>query len=204
MIIKNIESKIRLVTIAIISILVMSITICLAVIFFAYKQVALARQVVYVLESGIPKAAMQTDMHLNRPIEYHGHVEMFHQLFFTLTPDEKHIQQQMSKAFYLIDESGGREYNNLREKGFFNSILSSSAVSTLQTDSIIIDAKRSHFTYYGKAKIARKTSILTRSLITEGYLTDIPRSENNPFGALINTWKTIENKNLKNDQRNSY
>jgi hypothetical protein len=43
-----------------------------------------------------------------------------------------------------------------------------------------------------------------RSLITEGYLKDIPRSENNPHGLLITGWKTLENKDLENVQKNSF
>lgn len=40
---------------------------------------------------------------------------------------------------YLIDDSGLKQYNNLKEKGYFNTILASSATVTIMTDSIKID-----------------------------------------------------------------
>jgi len=105
---------------------------------------------------------------------------------------------------YLIDESGVEQYNNLKENGYFNSILSSSSVLTLQTDSIVLDMPRHYFRYYGKLKIDRRSSTVTRSLITEGYLKDIPRSDNNPHGVLITNWKTLENKDLEDVQKNTF
>ncbi len=105
---------------------------------------------------------------------------------------------------YLVDESGALQYNNLKEKGFFNSILSSSSVLTLQTDSIQLDMVNKRFIYYGKQIIDRRSSTVTRSLITTGNLKDIPRSDNNSHGVLITNWKTLENKDLSNVQKNQF
>ena len=105
---------------------------------------------------------------------------------------------------YLVDESGVQQYNNLKEKGYFTSILSTSSVLTLQTDSIYLDMPRKYFRYYGKQEIDRRSTQVTRSLITEGYLRDIPRSQNNPHGVLITGWKTLENKDLSNVQKNTF
>ncbi len=109
----------------------------------------------------------------------------------------------MKKAMYLVDESGASQYNDLKENGYFNSILSSSSVLTLQTDSIALDLARKYFRYYGKLRIERRSATVVRSLVTEGYLRDIPRSENNPHGVLITGWKTLENKDLEYVQKNN-
>jgi hypothetical protein len=77
-------------------------------------------------------------------------------------------------------------------------------VLTLQTDSILLDMPRHYFRYYGRLKIDRRSSTLTRSLVTEGYLKDIPRSDNNPHGVLITGWKTLENKDIDHVQKNSF
>jgi conjugative transposon TraK protein len=148
--------------------------------------------------------ASQTDMQMNRPAEYRADVDLFHSLFFSLTPDDKYIEYQLKKAMYLVDESGVQQYDNLKENGFFNSVLSSSSVLTLTTDSIALDMPRHYFRYYGKLKIDRRSSTVVRSLITEGYLKDIPRSDNNPHGVLITNWKTLENKDLENVQKNTF
>lgn len=202
MIIQNIESKIRLATVLSLGSLIASIIICGFVSVSAYKQVANARQSIYILDNDIPILAKQANMQMNRPAEYKAAVGLFHSLFFNLTPDDKHIEYQMSRAMYFVDETGVGQYNNLKEKGYFNSILSSSSVLSIQTDSIVLDQNR--FRYYGKQKIDRRSATITRSIITEGELIDIPRSENNSHGVLITNWKTIENKDLSNVSKNTF
>ncbi|WP_158826941.1 conjugative transposon protein TraK [Mucilaginibacter lacusdianchii] len=205
MIIKNIETKVRLATFLSAGSFVCALGMVGLVSFFAYRQVAVARQSVYVLDaSSMPLLARQTDVSMNREAEYRSDINRFHSLFFTLTPDDKYIEYQMKQAMYLVDESGVLQYNNLKEKGFFNSILSSSAVLTLQTDSIYLDMPHRYFRYYGKQKIDRRSSTIIRSLVTEGYLKDLDvRSNNNPNAVLITRWKTLENKDLDNVQKNN-
>ncbi|NVM66929.1 conjugative transposon TraK protein [Mucilaginibacter sp. SG538B] len=204
MIIKNIEDKIRLATIIAIGSLITSVTIVAITSFYAYRLVGASQRNIYILDNNVPIFAKQTDMQINRPAEYRAHVDVFHSLFFSLTPDDKYMEYQMKKAMYLVDESGMQQYNDLKEKGFFNSILSSSSVLTLQTDSIVLDIPKHYFRYYGRLKIDRRSSTVIRSLITEGYLKDIPRSDNNPHGVLITNWKTLENKDLEDVEKNTF
>jgi conjugative transposon TraK protein len=205
MIIKNIESKIRLATFLSAGSFLCALAMVGIVSFFAYKQVAIARKSIYVLDANsTPVLARQTDVQMNRAAEYRSDIIRFHSLFFTLTPDDKYIEYQMKQAMYLVDESGALQYNNLKEKGFFNSILSSSAVLTITMDSVYLDMPHKYFRYYGKQKIDRRSSTLTRSLVTEGYLKDLDvRSDNNPNAVLITQWKTLENKDLDNVQKNN-
>ncbi len=204
MIIKNIEAKIRLATWVAFGSFITAIILTIIVSAYASRQVADARKSIYILNNNVPLQAIQTDMQLNRPAEYRADVNLFHSLFFSLTPDDHYIEYQMKKAMYLVDQSGMEEYNDLKENGFFNSILSSSSVLTLQTDSIALDMPKHYFRYYGKLKIDRRSSTVLRSLITEGYLKDIPRSDNNPHGVLIINWKTLENKDLQDVQKNTF
>ncbi|WPU96463.1 conjugative transposon protein TraK [Mucilaginibacter sabulilitoris] len=204
MIVKNIEAKIRLATWVAMGSFLTSIILSAICCSYAYRQVSDARKSIYILSNGIPQQANQTDMQVNRPAEYRADIDLFHALFFSLTPDDKYIEYQLKKAMYLVDESGADQVNNLKENGFFNSVLSSSSVITLQTDSISLDMTKRYFRYYGKLKIDRRSSTVIRSLITEGYLKDIPRSDNNPHGVLIMNWKTLENKDLENVQKNTF
>lgn len=205
MIIKNIESKVRLATFLSLGSFITSILIVAIVSFFSYRQVAETRKSIYILDSNsIPILAKQTDIQMNRAAEYRAHINLFHTLFFNLTPDDKFIEYQMKQAMYLIDESGALQYNNLKEKGYFNSILSSSAVLTIRTDSIFLDEPRKYFRYYGTQKIDRRSTTITRTLITEGYLSDLEkRSDNNPHAVLITRWKTLENKDISNVSKNN-
>jgi conjugative transposon TraK protein len=204
MIIKNIEAKIKLATFIAAGSFLTALCIVGLNGFYTYQMVSNAQKSIYILDNNIPILARQTDVQMNRPAEYQAHVDLFHSLFFSLTPDDNYMEYQMKKAMYLVDESGMQQYNNLKENGFFNSILSSSSVLTLQTDSIAIDLPKHYFRFYGKLKIDRRSSTVVRSLITEGYLKDIPRSDNNPHGVLITNWKTLENKDLQDVEKNSF
>jgi len=204
MIIKNIEAKIRLASFVAAGSFITSIILALIVCFFAFNQVSKAGKTIYVFSNGEALKATATDMQTNRPAEYRAVIDQFHSLFFSLTPDDKYIEYQMKKAMYLVDASGVEMYNDLKENGYFNSILSSSSVITLQTDSIFLDVPRKYFRYYGKEKIDRRSSTVTRSLITEGNLVDIKRSDNNSNGVLITNWKTLENKDLENVPKTTF
>lgn len=203
MIVKNIEAKVRLATFISAGSLATALLIVGINTWYSSRLVSNAQKNIYILDNNIPLQARQTDMQMNRPAEYRADVELFHSLFFSLTPDDNYMEYQMKKAMYLVDESGMQQYNDLKENGFFNSILSSSSVLTLQTDSVAVDMAKKYFRYYGKLKIDRRSSTVVRSLITEGYLKDIPRSDNNPHGVLITSWKTLENKDLKDVEKNS-
>ena len=203
MIIKNIEAKVRLATFVAGGAFLTALVIVGINSWYAYRLVSNSQKNIYILANNIPLEARQTDMQMNRPAEYRADVDLFHTLFFSLTPDDNYMEYQMKKAMYLVDESGMQQYNDLKENGFFNSILSSSSVLTLQTDSVAVDMQKKYFRYYGKLKIDRRSSTVIRSLITEGYLKDIPRSDNNPHGVLITNWKTLENKDLKDVEKNS-
>lgn len=200
--IKDIESKIRISKITAIVAIISACVIVIAALIYTYSVINLSNKTIYVLSDNTPIMALRTDFEMNRPAEYKAQIDYFHSLFFNLTPDDVFIDNQMKKAMYLIDESGIQQYRNMKEKGFFASILASNSILKLQTDSISLDLTNKTFVFYGKQIIDRKTSRLTRSLITSGSLLDIPRSENNSHGVLIQNWKTLENKDI--DFREKY
>lgn len=148
------------------------------------------------MDNDVPVLVKQTGTEVNLEVECKSHINLFHTLFFTLPPDDEFIKYNMEKAMYLIDDSGLKQYNNLKEKGYFNTILASSATVTIMTDSIKVDMNNLSFEYYGIQRIERETSILKRQLVTTGKLRQIPRTENNPHGLIITDWKTILNKDL--------
>ena len=195
--IASIEKKFKLSLMVSIGSLVTSLIMVAMVLFYAFNLIQKERKKIYVLDSQTPVLVRQTDMSVNREIEVKSHVNMFHTLFFTLPPDDEFIQNSMNKAMYLVDESGLKQYNTLKEKGYFNQILASSASLSLKTDSVKIDLDGYKFTFYGTQRIERETSILKRAIVTEGSLRDVPRTENNPHGLIITDWKTIFNKDLE-------
>ena len=71
-------------------------------------------------------------------------------------------------------------------------------------DSIRFSKEDMSFTYYGRQRIERRTSVLMRELVTEGFLKRVPRTENNPHGLLIVNWRTILNKDLEQRTKSNY
>lgn len=159
------------------------------------KMSASLQQKVYVLSNGKVLEALLTDRRENLRVEAIDHISTFHRYFFGLDPDEKTIKSNTGKALYLADASAKRQYDNLLESNYYSNIIAGNISQEIQTDSISIDLEHApfYFKYHGKQILTRTGSIVTRQLITEGYLRTVSRSENNPHGFLIENWKTLEN-----------
>lgn len=203
-VLKNVENKIKLVMIISILFLTGCIVISLGSIIIAKGMVDDAHKKVYVLDGNVPVLVKQTDMSETLDVEAKSHIELFHHLFFTLAPDDKYIQYTMQKAMYLIDETGLAQYNALKEKGFYNNVIGTSTICSIFCDSIKLNTDSLTFTYYGRQRIERRTSILMRQIVTAGNLRRVPRTENNPHGLLITNWRTLENKDIEEKQKHDY
>ena len=204
MVIKNLENKIKLVLIICSLCLGGCVVVSLGSIWTARTMVDDAHKKIYVLDGTVPILVNRSTMEETLDVEAKSHVEMFHHYFFTLAPDDKYIKYTMEKAMYLIDESGLAQYNALKEKGFYGNIMGSSAVFSIFCDSIRFNRDSLTFTYYGRQRIERRTSILMRELVTEGALKRVPRTENNPHGLLIVNWRTILNRDLDQRTKSNY
>lgn len=204
MIVKNIEKRIKINTKVAIATVIFAMVIVIVGFSYSYKITQDARKSLYILDNGIPVLVKQTDELLNRPVEYKAQIELFHRLFFTLAPDEKYINENIDKSLYLIDDTAKREYENLREKGFYNQIISSNAMVSIKTDSISVDLPNKRFVFYGTQLVSRRTSIITRKLITQGSLRDIPRTPNNAHGVLLENWNILDNTEIATVQRYAY
>jgi conjugative transposon TraK protein len=167
------------------------------------RTVSEAQQRIYILANGKIMEAYAADRKDNIPVEARDHINMFHHYFFTLDPDEKVINTNISKALYLADASAKKQYDNLKENGYYRNIISGNISQQIEIDTI--DLNTVSYPYYfhcvAKEKIIRTTSIVTRSLITEGWLRNVSRSDNNSHGFLIEKWVILENKDLKSELR---
>ena len=173
-------------------------------IYKSHEHVLDIQRKIYVLANGKAIEAFQAEREDNIEVEARDHVKMFHHYFFTLVPDEKAIQASITKALYLADESAKKQYDNLKENRYYSNIVSGNISQDIEMDSIEVNVliEPHTFRYYGKQRIIRSTSTVTRSLITEGYLRTLHnRSDNNNHALLIERWRTLENKNIKIENR---
>lgn len=200
---KNIDTAFRYVRSFTMLVIIGCVSVCG---FTVYKSLGLVSQMqakIYILANGKALEAYASERKDNIPVEAKDHIKTFHQFFFTLDPDDKAIKVTISKALYLADESAKRIYDNLKENGFYSGLISGNINQTIQIDSVTVDINEYpyHFWCYGRQTIIRPTSITLRSLITEGALRNVSRSDNNPHGFLIEKWSTIDNRDIKTENR---
>jgi conjugative transposon TraK protein len=159
----------------------------------------LSQHRIYILANGKILEAFSAGRKDNLIVESKDHIQMFHHWFFTLDPDEKVIQENISKALYLADESAKDAYENLKEAGYYANIISANISQEIRVDSVHVDTDQ--YPYYFKCfateKLIRSSAKVTRTLITQGFLRSVSRSDNNPHGFLIQKWETLVNTDLK-------
>lgn len=153
-------------------------------------------QRIYILYNGKLLEAMATDKKSNLEVELRYHIKTFHGYFFNLSPDDKAIRESIGKALYLADESAKKQYDNLRESGYYNRMVAANVSQQLQVDSIRldIDADPYGFVCYSTQKLVRASGISVRRMVTRGRIRDLgKRTDNNSNGFLIMDWQVTEN-----------
>lgn len=200
---KNIDTAFRHVRLFSLFLVIACIAISCYAIYSAHDIISKSEQKIFVLANGKALEAIASDRKDNIPVEARDHVKMFHQLFFSLDPDEKVIQRNISKALYLADASAKKIYESLKENNYYTGIISGNISQEINIDSVSVNINTYpyYFRCFATQKIIRPSSITTRNLITEGFLRNVARSDNNPHGFLIERWNTIENKDLKTEKR---
>ncbi|WP_374163822.1 conjugative transposon protein TraK [Arcticibacter sp. MXS-1] len=193
---KNIDTAFRHVrTFSIIMVLV-----CMLISGFSlvksYQAITTAHSRIYILANGKILEAIAAERKDNIQVEAKDHVKTFHEYFFSLDPDDKVIEGNISKAIYLADGSAKSQYDNLKENGYYSNLISANISQEIQVDSVQLDVNQYPYFFrcFATQKLIRATSTATRILITEGFLRNVSRSDNNPHGFLIERWKTISNR----------
>jgi len=200
---KNIDTAFRYTRLFSIIMIIACVCITIYALHLSAANVRQSQQKIFILANGKALEAYAAERKDNIPVEARDHVKMFHHYFFSLDPDDKVIQSNISKALYLADASARQQYNDLKENSYYANIISGNISQEITIDSIDINISQYPFYFRCQAreKIIRATTIVTRSLVTEGWLRNVARSDNNPHGFLIEKWRTLENKDIKTEQR---
>jgi conjugative transposon TraK protein len=198
---KNIDTAFRQMKNFTVTVILACALISCFALYKSFKLVELMQGKVYILSEGKALEALASDRKDNIGVEARDHVRTFHQLFFTLDPDDKVIRTNLTKALYLADASAKTAYDNLSESGYYAGIIAGNISQHIEVDSVNVDlsAYPYRFRCYARQSIIRTTSTVTRSLVTQGELRNVSRSDNNPHGFLIQRWETLENKDLKSE-----
>lgn len=196
MLIQSLEQKTRLALMTVVLTVIGCVIICGFTLYQSAKLVSQERDQIYILDGDIPFLAERSIQEANFVMEAKAHIQLFHQYFFNLPPDDDYIKWTLSKAMYMADGTALKQKQAMDENGFYSDIISSSAVCTIKCDSIQFNEKEHKFKYYGTQLIKRRSRDLKRSIVTIGEIENVPRTQNNPHGMLITNWRTLENKDL--------
>ena len=200
---KNIDSSFRHIKIFTFLVVAGCFLLCGFVLYKSYELSARVQDKIYILAGDQAMEAFASKRKDNVLVEAKSHISLFHIYFFTLDPDDKVIEKNISKALYMADASAKKQYNNLKETGYYSNIIAGNISQQISIDSITVNIKSEPYLFhcYGTEKIIRPNSIVTRNLITLGFLRNVSRSEHNPHGFLIERWETLENKDIKTENR---
>ena len=200
---KNIDTAFRHIRSFTLVVIIGCLLICCFALYKSFSLVSQMQSKIYILANGKALEAYASERKDNIPVEARDHVTTFHKLFFTLDPDDKAITANITKALNLADGSAKRAYDDLKENGYYAGLISGNVNQTIVVDSVAVDINDYPFKFrcYATQSIIRPTSITTRSLVTDGALRNVSRSDNNPHGFLIERWSTIDNRDLKTVSR---
>ncbi len=200
---KNIDSAFRYFRTFTILVVLLSSSISCLCLYWCFSSISRQQQTVYVLGNGQAFLASSSTRKDNLSAEARDHVQRFHELFFTLDPDEASIREHTTKALYLADQSAKKIYDNLRERDFYSQLVAANVNQSLRVDSIEVDLSEYpyRFRFYGTQLVTRPTSQTTRSLLCQGMLREVSRSENNSHGLLIERWEILENRDIRTRNR---
>jgi conjugative transposon TraK protein len=178
------------------------ITACAAIscysVYKSYQSSTDFKNHIYILANGKALEAFAADAKTNTPVEARDHIKVFHEDFFNLSPDDKQVQSTITKALYLADGSAKTQYDNLKESGFYSNLIAGNISQQINVDSIQLDVNQYPFAFkcFATEKLIRTSGAVNRSLVTQGFLRNVSRSDNNPHGFLIERWGILENKDL--------
>lgn len=202
---KNIDTAFQFIRLFAIVFLLGTVTICLYTIHRCTAALQKGQERIYVLYNGKLVEAQAIERHDSLAVEIRDHVKMFHYYFYTLQPDDVVNKRHLAAAMELADSTAFQEYRSLQESGYYSRIISNNiSQEVTDVDSISVDVSHEpyYFKYYGKLRMERPTTILTRSIITEGYVRMLKGvSDKNPHGMLIEGWKISDNRDLSLEKR---
>ena len=128
-----------------------------------------------------------------------GHLNQFHELFFSLEPDLEHIRKNIEKkALFMVDNSGKRLYVRLVEKKYFHDVVMNDYRYLIELDSVVVDYSKYPFpfTYYGKQAIEKGKQTTYRNLITKGVVKETGITANNLNGLKIMEFEVLDNSDI--------
>ncbi len=201
---KDIQTIHSLTKVYLIGITTIAVVVSIFAIFQSYQFAESQREKIYVLDNGKSLIlALQQDINQSRPAEAKAHVQRFHELFFTLTPNLESIERNINQALQLSDETPAFYYKERKSKQYYEHIVQGGIICEIFTDSVVVNMDKYPYeaTYYGKTTFMRSTDIEYFSIVSHQLLINSPRTDSNPHGFVLGKWNIKDFHSIKKVRR---
>ena len=118
MLIESLAQKTRLAMITVLATIGGCAVICGFTVWCCISLVNKERDQIYILDGDIPFLAERAQLEANFTMEAKAHIQLFHQYFFNLPPDNDYIKWTLGKAMYMADGTALKQKQAMDENGF--------------------------------------------------------------------------------------
>ena len=144
--------------------------------------------------------AKSTDITNSRDILTQGAVEHIHKLIYEVVPDISQINKQLKEAVSSSDANTANFIDALKQKSFYQIVISQNYFTILDTDSINVDysTEPCKFNFKGRLRIIRGSNQSLREIYTEGFVQNTNRSYiNNERCFIVSRLRLISDREIK-------
>lgn len=118
MLIESLAQKTKLALMTVLATIGGCTLICGFTVWCCISLVTKEREQIYILDGDIPFLAQRAQLEANFTMEAKAHIQLFHQYFFNLPPDNDYIKWTVGKAMYMADGTALKQKQALDENGF--------------------------------------------------------------------------------------
>ena len=118
MLIESLAQKTRLAMVTVLATIGGCAVICGFTVWCCISLVNKERDQIYILDGNIPFLAERAQLEANFTMEAKAHIQLFHQYFFNLPPDNDYIKWTLGKAMYMADGTALKQKQAMDENGF--------------------------------------------------------------------------------------
>ena len=161
--------------------------VSIASVAFAFHYVQQSKSEIFVLDQGAALEAQRAKNGEQKDLEVIDHVTRFHELFFNNAPNVSAINQNVSRAMELADESAYKYFNDLKEQRYFATLININATQQIVVDSVLVAVER--YPYRARCiaslYVMRESTISMYRIVTDCELVEVARTRKNPHGLMM-------------------
>lgn len=117
MLIESLAQKTKLALMTVLATIGGCAVICGFTVWCCISLVTKEREQIYILDGDIPFLAQRAQLEANFTMEAKAHIQLFHQYFFNLPPDNDYIKWTVGKAMYMADGTALKQKQAMDENG---------------------------------------------------------------------------------------